>query len=332
MDKEKLRRYLNGLSPKEEEVEIAKWLNENNSGKEINAIFEETWEKSGNTIQADTKKKHLWEKIDQKTGNKPELKEVQHNYSFLRSAAVWLLLAGFLVLSAKVIWENNKGEKSQLMQTKWVEKSVPSGEKLLLTLPDKSKVLVNSNSKIKFPTSFEKDSREVYLVGEAFFEVEKDRERPFFVFTGELTTEVLGTSFNINSRLERTKIALLEGKVKVKNSIDEAFLLPGEMVDDGINSSGKLEVTSFIYAKEMAWKDGQIKFQKKPLKAILQQLEDWYGVKFEPEKNINLNRTVTGTFQNDNLDNLLSGLGFTMNFKHTIDNKYVKLNDNKPMR
>lgn len=62
LDKEKLRRYLNGLSPKEEEVEIAKWLNENNSGKEINAIFEETWEKSGNTIHADTKKKHLWEK------------------------------------------------------------------------------------------------------------------------------------------------------------------------------------------------------------------------------------------------------------------------------
>ena len=78
----------------------------------------------------------------------------------------------------------------------------------------------------------------------------------------------------------------------------------------------------------MGWKDGQIKFRKKPLKAILQQLEDWYGVKFEHEKNINLDRTVTGTFQNDNLDNLLSGLGFTMNFNHTIDNKYVKLNSN----
>lgn len=70
------------------------------------------------------------------------------------------------------------------------------------------------------------------------------------------------------------------------------------------------------------------KIPKKPLKAILQQLEDWYGVKFEHEKNINLDRTVTGTFQNDNLDNLLSGLGFTMNFNHTIDNKYVKLNSN----
>ncbi|AEL28380.1 FecR family protein [Cyclobacterium marinum] len=328
MDKEKIKRFLNGLSSKEEELEIAKWLEENNSNKEINTIFEDSWEESGNTIHADTSKKHLWEKIDQKTGNKTNVKKGQRKFSFLKSAAVWLLLAGFLVLSAKVVWENNKEEGEQVVLTEWVEKSVPSGEKLLLTLPDKSKVLVNSNSKIKFPTSFEKNSREVYLEGEAFFEVKKDSDRPFFVFSGELTTEVLGTSFNINSRLERTKIALLEGKVKVKNGTEEAFLSPGEMVDDGFNGSGKLEVTSFIYAKEMGWKDGQIKFRKKPLKAILQQLEDWYGVKFEHEKNINLDRTVTGTFQNDNLDNLLSGLGFTMNFNHTIDNKYVKLNSN----
>lgn len=328
MDKEKLRRYLNGLSPKEEEEEIAKWLNENNSVNEINAIFEETWEKSGNTIHANTRKKHLWEKIDRKTGNNLKVKRDQHKYSFIKSAAVWLLLAGFLMLSAKVIWENNKEEGEQAVLTEWVEKSVPSGEKLMLTLPDKSKVLVNSNSKIKFPTSFEKNSREVYLEGEAFFEVKKESDRPFFVFSGELTTEVLGTSFNINSRLERTKVALLEGKVKVKNGTEEAFLSPGEMVDDGFNGSEKLEVTSFIYAKELGWKDGQIKFRKKSLKAILQQLEDWYGVKFETEKNINLDRTVTGTFQNDNLDNLLSGLGFTMNFNHTIDNKYVKLNSN----
>ena len=328
MDKEKIKRFLNGLSSKEEELEIAKWLEENNSNKEINTIFEDSWEESGNTIHADTSKKHLWEKIDQKTGNKTNVKKGQRKFLFLKSAAVWLLLAGFLVLSAKVVWENNKEEGEQVVLTEWVEKSVPSGEKLLLTLPDKSKVLVNSNSKIKFPTSFEKNSREVYLEGEAFFEVKKDSDRPFFVFSGELTTEVLGTSFNINSRLERTKIALLEGKVKVKNGTEEAFLSPGEMVDDGFNGSGKLEVTSFIYAKEMGWKDGQIKFRKKPLKAILQQLEDWYGVKFEHEKNINLDRTVTGTFQNDNLDNLLSGLGFTMNFNHTIDNKYVKLNSN----
>jgi len=328
LDKEKIKRFLNGLSSKEEELEIAKWLEENNSNKEINTIFEDSWEESGNTIHADTSKKHLWEKIDQKTGNKTNVKKGQRKFLFLKSAAVWLLLAGFLVLSAKVVWENNKEEGEQVVLTEWVEKSVPSGEKLLLTLPDKSKVLVNSNSKIKFPTSFEKNSREVYLEGEAFFEVKKDSDRPFFVFSGELTTEVLGTSFNINSRLERTKIALLEGKVKVKNGTEEAFLSPGEMVDDGFNGSGKLEVTSFIYAKEMGWKDGQIKFRKKPLKAILQQLEDWYGVKFEHEKNINLDRTVTGTFQNDNLDNLLSGLGFTMNFNHTIDNKYVKLNSN----
>ena len=328
MDKEKIKRFLNGLSSKEEELEIAKWLEENNSNKEINTIFEDSWEESGNTIHADTSKKHLWEKIDQKTGNKTNVKKGQRKFSFLKSAAVWLLLAGFLVLSAKVVWENNKEEGEQVVLSEWVEKSVPSGEKLLLTLPDKSKVLVNSNSKIKFPTSFEKNSREVYLEGEAFFEVKKDSDRPFFVFSGELTTEVLGTSFNINSRLERTKIALLEGKVKGKNGTEEAFLSPGEMVDDGFNGSGKLEVTSFIYAKEMGWKDGHIKFRKKPLKAILQQLEDWYGVKFEHEKNINLDRTVTGTFQNDNFDNLLSGLGFTMNFNHTIDNKYVKLNSN----
>ena len=297
MDKEKLRRYLNGLSPKKEEIEVGKWLENNNSEKEINKIFEASWEESAHTIYSDNKKNNLWSKIEQKTGNKSEITIDRNRYSLLKSAAVWLILAGFLFLSAKVVLENSSKTQEEVVLTEWIEKSVPSGEKLYLILPDESKVLVNSNSNIKFPSTFNKQFREVYLEGEAFFEVHQDLERPFIVFAGELTTEVLGTSFNVSNRPTGTK-------------------------------SEKLTVKPFKYANEIAWKDGQIKFQKKKLKAVLQQLEDWYGVKFDTDKNINIDRTVSGTFQNDNLDNLLSGLGFTLNFNHKIENKNVKLNSN----
>ena len=328
MDKEKLRRYLNGLSPKKEEIEVGKWLENNNSEKEINKIFEASWEESAHTIYSDNKKNDLWSKIEQKTGNKSEITIDRNRYPLLKSVAAWLILAGFLVLSAKVILENSSKTQEEVVLTEWIEKSVPSGEKLYLILPDESKVLVNSNSNIKFPSTFNKQFREVYLEGEAFFEVHQDLERPFIVYAGELTTEVLGTSFNINNRPTGTKVALIEGKVKVVNATNEAFLLPGEMVENGINNSEKLTVKPFKYANEIAWKDGQIKFQKKKLKAVLQQLEDWYGVKFDTDKNINIDRIVSGTFQNDNLDNLLSGLGFTLNFNHKIENKNVKLNSN----
>ncbi|WP_146947120.1 FecR family protein [Cyclobacterium qasimii] len=326
MDKSKLVRYLNGRSSKEEELAVLNWLNRHEAGEELDQLFEEVWELSNTTPQTDIRKKNLLVKINQKIKDKSRPTQAKKSiFLQLKVAAVWLILIGFLAVTLKVIWDNKPIEKELIAEINWIERIVLPGEKLRLILPDKSQVLVNSDSKIRFPSSFGQKSREVYLEGEAFFEVKKEKGRPFKVHAGEMTAEVLGTSFNIVSRFHNNRVALFEGKVKISSASENTFLSPGEMVEYVFDNNIHLHVHPFIYQNEMAWKEGQIKFQNESLQKILQKLEQWYGVTFILDSELKINRTVTGTFNNDNLDNVLTGLGFTLNFKHSIQNKSVKL-------
>src|SRR5690606_6865004 len=96
------------------------------------------------------------------------------------------------------------------------------------TLPDQSKVILNSISSITFDSEFGKTNRLVTLEGEAFFEVTTDKESPFKVQTGDVETTALGTAFNAFSRDGQVEVSLTEGKVKVSHKINEVELSPGE--------------------------------------------------------------------------------------------------------
>ncbi|MFF5381197.1 FecR family protein [Pedobacter suwonensis] len=158
--------------------------------------------------------------------------------------------------------------------------TTPRGGTYQVNLPDGTKVWLNAATTLKYPYAFAKNERLVELNGEAYFEVSKDRARPFRVKTAAQTVEVLGTHFNINAYRDETvvKTTLLEGAVKVSTPSGSVNLHPGEQ--SLLNAaSARLSLNEQVdIDKEMAWKNNVFAFDNDDLQSIMRQISRWYDV------------------------------------------------------
>ncbi|MGF7079559.1 FecR family protein [Mucilaginibacter sp. UYCu711] len=156
--------------------------------------------------------------------------------------------------------------------------TTPRGGQYKLTLPDGTDVWLNSASSITYPTAFVGNERNVSVTGEAYFEVAKDKTKPFHVKAGSQTIEVLGTHFNVMAYADEDviKTTLLEGSVKVTGDKESGILKPGEQ--SAINKAGDLKVSVASIDEAMAWKNGYFKFNRVGIKYIMRQLSRWYDV------------------------------------------------------
>jgi transmembrane sensor len=156
--------------------------------------------------------------------------------------------------------------------------TTPRGGQYKLTLPDGTDVWLNSASSITYPTAFVGNERNVSITGEAYFEVAKDKTKPFHVKAGSQTIEVLGTHFNVMAYADEDviKTTLLEGSVKVTGDKESGILKPGEQ--SVINKAGDLKVSVASVDEAMAWKNGYFKFNRVGIKYIMRQLSRWYDV------------------------------------------------------
>lgn len=161
------------------------------------------------------------------------------------------------------------------------ELETPRGGEYRLTLADGTVVYLNSESRLRYPVTFAKDKREVYLKGEAYFDVSKEREIPFHVVVGDVEVEVYGTSFNINAyQFESVRTTLVSGKVgvRVRTTGEETVLLPNQMAEfDGETKA--LSVKDVYAYNYVAWKSGEFVFDKESLGEIMERLSMWYDTK-----------------------------------------------------
>jgi transmembrane sensor len=161
----------------------------------------------------------------------------------------------------------------------------PRGGQYQVVLADGTKIWMNAGSELKFPKSFDKLSkREVSLNGEAYFEVAKNKDKPFIVHTRAQQVEVLGTHFNINSYQDEAavKTTLLEGSVKVSpkggtsGSIGSASILkPGQQAV--LDQSG-MHILTYDVGEAIAWKNGYFDFRNESLEDIMRKLSRWYDI------------------------------------------------------
>lgn len=156
--------------------------------------------------------------------------------------------------------------------------AVPRGGEYQLILSDGTKVWMNAESTLRYPTSFTGKTREVHLKGEAFFEVSKDARHPFIVHAEEHWVEVIGTSFNISAYPNHNiYTTLAEGKVKVSTPTASVILTPDQQAI--INRDNELIEThntpAYLYT---SWTKGNYEFRNTPLKEIVAQLSRWYNV------------------------------------------------------
>ncbi|OQP61127.1 hypothetical protein A3860_05255 [Niastella vici] len=195
--------------------------------------------------------------------------------------------------------------------------TTPKGRQYQLQLPDGSKVWLNAASSITYPTAFTGKERSVILTGEAYFEVAKDKSKPFRVnVNNQSQVEVLGTHFNINSYGDDGKIktTLLEGSVKVISYEGKVVIKPGQQAQVSSapqpgNKKGIAVNTNVDLEMVMAWKNGSFQFDRTPLSQVLNQLSRWYDVQVVYEHGVPDIR-LSGEMKRDlRLAQVLKGFG-----------------------
>lgn len=173
---------------------------------------------------------------------------------------------------------SDKKVKSKKIQFNTIE--IPKGGEYQLILSDGTKVWLNSGTSIKYPITFAKDIREVYLeYGEAFFEVTKNTESPFIVHTSKMNVKVLGTSFNVRAYSDENFLAttLVTGKVTI-NQLEAEKEYTLNMNEQAIISDLKTIIKGVDVDQYVAWKNGRILFEENTLGEIFKDLSRWYNI------------------------------------------------------
>ena len=158
--------------------------------------------------------------------------------------------------------------------------STPRGGQYQLTLSDGSKVWLNAESSITFPTAFIGKERKVEIKGEAYFEIAHDSSKPFQVRVGGMKVQVLGTHFNINAYNDESaiKTTLLQGSVKVSEGSNSEVIKPGEQTLVSLKDGSNIKVQTADVDEAVAWKNGLFHFDNADLPEVMRQLSRWYDV------------------------------------------------------
>ena len=222
---------------------------------------------------------------------------------------------------------NNKSGLSQ--DIVYNKLSVPKGGEYRIELEDGTKVWINSASRLRYPVVFSGNIREVYLEGEAYFEVQREGDRPFIVHSGEQKVTVLGTSFGISCYASEANdyTTLVSGKVKVDfERGKQSFVLePGMQVaynkESGVAMERKVDVAEFV-----AWKDGKYIFKQKRLEDILSTLSRWYDFEVFYRNEDVKDVLFSGELRRfDDFSYLLRLIERTSDVKFVIDKKVVQV-------
>lgn len=205
---------------------------------------------------------------------------------------------------------------------------VAKGERIQMIFQDGTKVYINSDSKLRYPKKFALNSREVYLEGEAYFEVAKNKKRPFIVNLNGPAIHVLGTSFNVQDYPENKDITVCldEGHINLTLPSEKKYpVQPGEKLV--YNKENKLCTISRIedMQRMSIWKQNVIVFKDTPLPEVLKVLNRWYNVDFKVEDNRALTYVYTLTSENTLLEKVLMDLEkiAPVKFDYNEDNKEV---------
>jgi ferric-dicitrate binding protein FerR (iron transport regulator) len=229
----------------------------------------------------------------------------------LRVAAILLLpLLFFSIWQGLQIAEFNQNTVQNSISTSPALRSV-------FTLPDGTKVWLNGNTTLNYPTFFKGSERLVELTGEAYFQVAANKQKPFVVKAGKLLVEAVGTEFNCMSYPgdSNMEIVLTEGKINILSEKANARLLLGSLTQNQLavfnadNSS--LKVSQVDTKKHTAWREGQIIFKNDRLSDVLNRLGRWYNVSFIFDSELKTDHAFTGSFSGEELTQILNYIELT---------------------
>lgn len=238
-----------------------------------------------------------------------------------------------LLLTGGVYTAKNIKEKEDFVENKMTLVTTAIGEKKEVVLSDGTKIIVNSNSALSYPTEFIGVTREVVLKGEAFFDVAENKELPFIVNTNEgMNIKVLGTTFNVKSYPEDQIIetTLVTGKVEVveRNDNKTVFLYPSQRATY-VKTDDKLIIDKVNTEKYISWKDGKLIYDETPLREVIKGLERAYNIKFKVKSKELLDYKYKGVFDNLSIIEVIELFELSSPIKCVLKEGYIEIDKQK---
>lgn len=245
---------------------------------------------------------------------------------YIQRIAAFILLP--LMLSFGVYYFTKKSTLSDLAKNQYSIETA-NGERTRLVLPDGTRVIVSANTTFTYPATFGKQSREVSLSGEAYFDVTHNTGLPFVVKSKDLSIKVLGTKFNVYAypRENYFEASLVEGKIQAyseRNKKKIMTLLPNEKVRYNY-ANETFEKSTTDLQVETAWTRGDLYFQSETLLSILPKLERYYGVKFDINGQLP-NTVLTASYHETDVNEILRNLAIHYRFSYTKNGEVIHLN------
>jgi transmembrane sensor len=252
------------------------------------------------------------------------------------SATTWYSMAAvfalFVMASYFLIFKRlDEKQKPEPVAVQMRQVTTDRGRRLKVELVDGSQVILNANSKLEFPEHFNGSLREVYLEGEAYFQVAHDPAHPFIVHTRAASTTVLGTSFNIKlTEGQGTQVTLVEGKVDVATLPDKSTpaqhitLMPNQQAIVR-NANDTIEIHPVDVSAFVDWKDNILRFDNIRLDQAAALLEDWYNVDITLEDAALANCTINAVYRKETLKNVLASLGYMLKVTYRQDGNKIVL-------
>jgi ferric-dicitrate binding protein FerR (iron transport regulator) len=343
-------KFLSGQATGEEAQEILRWKNLDEENRKTFREIEVAWNTSEIVMNP--------EKFDAATVLPQIRSKLKRDKVLFIGKNRLKQLTGYAataIIAITLTWfaqnySSTKHGSSQTVQAIYQSVETPAGAKSLVTLEDGTRIWLNAKSKLTYPAYFVNNIREVELEGEGYFDVAKDKSRPFRVKTSDLTVQVLGTVFNLKSYPEEgmIKATLVEGKIALNKFTDgnleqeflelklnqqamfikkEGFLTKDEAVAAGIplneihhRSKEKLIVDENIDPDEItAWKENKLIFKNETFESIAVKLERRYDAKIVFKDEAVRNYRFSGTFTEISITEALRALQFTSDFNFKIE-------------
>ena len=309
---ELLDRFFRGLTSPEEDVQLKSWIKQPDFQQKFSAYYQQCWALAPDTMDKAVQNEMFTELLSQiDASSTTETKVLKTRNRFLRQIGRYAAVACIILAVGSGAYYAGVKRPADDANTE-VTMSVSNGQKADIILADGTKVYINSDSRIVYDNTYNKKTRMVSLEGEAYFEVTKNRHKPFTVQRDPMRVRVLGTTFNFKSdkSCRVAEATLIEGEIEVKGNREEGqiILTPGQRAELNKNN-GRLTVKQVDAKLDAVWHDNLIPFQKADIFTIAKALERFYDVKIILSPDIQANRTYSGVLRKkSNIESVLKSL------------------------
>lgn len=369
MNKDLIEKFLLGELDDQQTLDLLNWVDKSKSNRTYFARMKNLWvathlENEYPTISIEDEYARFRYKQELKTatedtGSKGSVRNLSRRRSFLLA----IRIAAILILLYSIAGTYSYIEMNSRIS--YTEVSTKRGEKTYLALADGTRIWLNSETSLRYPSKLDSKNVKVFLDGEAYFDVAKNTRRKFIVNTASLDIAVLGTSFNVKSyRADNTiETTLEEGKISITGKMGELYikdplvLMPNQQAtfikdiqeynikatekpdDERIEqlqyekekSVDDINKPEILYTEEIdsklytSWKDGKMIFKSERFKDVTQQMERWYDMKIEITNAELKDIRYTGVFEKETIEQALNALSLSFPFHYEINQNKVTI-------